>query len=129
LGEALLDASLTPFSYGYNSAGTSDFTFPAGLGSGKEIRAAQVRVAWDMVAITDSDGTDGTGYDDLIVNPSVGANGPPGTIHFGGTNVLFCDGHVQWYARIDIALPADPSLSDPNVRRISSMWNRDHSPG
>lgn len=118
LGEPLLDSELTLFSYGYNAIG---------LGTLTEVKSSQVRAAWDMIAVADSNGADGTGLDDLILQASVGSNCPPGTIHFGGPNVLFCDGHVQRYSRPDITLPADPNLSDPNQRRIAMMWNRNHS--
>jgi prepilin-type processing-associated H-X9-DG protein len=94
---------------------------------GREVKAALVRAPWDMIAIADSHGADGPGHYNLILVPFVGSEGPPGTIHFGGPNVLFCDGHVQGYSVADIVLPSDPNLSDPNQKRIAMMWNRNHS--
>jgi prepilin-type N-terminal cleavage/methylation domain-containing protein/prepilin-type processing-associated H-X9-DG protein len=127
VGEPLLALSLNLFSYGYNGAGTSDWTSAPGLGMGREVKAALVRAPSDMIAIADSHGADGPGHYNLILVPFVGSEGPPGTIHFGGPNVLFCDGHVQRYSVADIVLPSDPNLSDPNQKRIAMMWNRNHS--
>lgn len=126
VGEPLLDGGLTPFSYGYNAAGTSDLTAAPGLGM-KEVKASLVKAAWDMVAIGDSDGADGTGFENLFLNVQIASICPPGTIHFGGANVLFCDGHVQRYVRTEITLPAHVDISDPNQKRIAMMWNRNHS--
>lgn len=127
-GEPLLDMALTPFSYGYNADGTSSSLTPAGLGSGWEIRAAQVRAAWDMIAIGDSSGFDGVGFEDLLLSPRRGAYGVPGTVHFGGPNVLFCDGHVEWFLQQDITVGPDSDFSTAAVQRVAVKWTRYHRP-
>jgi prepilin-type N-terminal cleavage/methylation domain-containing protein/prepilin-type processing-associated H-X9-DG protein len=129
VGEPLLDMELTPFSYGYNALGASS---PVGLrglglGTGWEVRVTEVRAAAEMIAIADSSGFEGVGSYDLHLFPHRGGYGVPGTVHFGGPNVLFCDGHVEWFLQQDITLPGDPSDSDPDVRRIEGHWNRTHS--
>ena len=48
----------------------------------------------EMIAIADST-SDGQYYATMI-NPSLQSLAPPGAVHRGGTNVLYCDGHVQW---------------------------------
>ena len=126
-GEALLDMELTPFSYGYNAAGTGSVLRGSGLGGLIEVKAAQVRAASEMVAIADSSGFEGVGTYDLLLGPRRGTYGVPGTVHFGGPNVLFCDGHVEWFLQQDISIPPDPSFSDPVVQRIAVKWIRFHS--
>lgn len=129
IGEPLLDMALTPFSYGYNAMGASSPVPQHGLGLGSawEVRVTQVRAAAEMIAIADSSGFDGNGTFDLALYPNRGVYGVPGTVHFGGANVLFCDGHVEWFLQQDITLSSDPSDSDPVVRRIEAHWNRTHS--
>jgi prepilin-type processing-associated H-X9-DG protein len=122
VGEPMLDAVYTPFSYGYNLWGTEE----AGLGSVREVKASLVRAPWDMIAITDSSGSDGLGVENFLLSPFVPSLASPGTIHFGGANVLFCDGHVQRYLRAEIILIND-NVEDPNIGRIAMMWNRNHS--
>jgi prepilin-type N-terminal cleavage/methylation domain-containing protein/prepilin-type processing-associated H-X9-DG protein len=129
LGEPLLDVELTPFSYGYNAAGGGTLTYPVGLGGAMQFRAAQIRAAEDMVAIADSSGFDDSGYYDLLLWPRLdGAYGLPGAVHFGGPNVLFCDGHVSWFPQKEICLPAHADFSNSAVQRIVMRWNRFHAP-
>jgi prepilin-type processing-associated H-X9-DG protein len=52
-----------------------------------------------------------------------------GTIHRGGANVLFCDGHVQWYAYDDISFPHEANSSQERYREISAMWDYAHRYG
>jgi prepilin-type processing-associated H-X9-DG protein/prepilin-type N-terminal cleavage/methylation domain-containing protein len=142
-GERMLDAAGALFSYGYNANGTGDSSFPLaeqrGLGwmlnlsnpsdprSG-ELRATRVKVASEMIAVADSSAD---GWADLIVGATSdfrdyqGKSGWPGKVHRGGANVLFCDGHVQWYLQKDL-VPA--SFSDPAERRKRRMWNNDNEP-
>ena len=45
-----------------------------------------------------------------------------GGVHGGGANVLFCDGHVQWYPKESLMVTNWPHVvSEDPIRR---MWNR-----
>ena len=134
-GEPLLDLVWTPFSYGYNAGGGGPLGHSAGL-SGFDSTAqrnvlfttSQVRAAEDMIAIADSSGFDfmlGT-FDLLLWPRQDGAYGLPGAVHFGGPNVLFCDGHVEWFLQQDITLPPHPDWANPAVQRVVRKWNRFH---
>ncbi len=137
----------TLFSYAYNFAGAggirnvSNSTPPVlncrGLGwlledSGSVdaihfIKATRVKKPAEMIAIADSNGEFGnflmtaaewqTGMPD-------GSGRTPGYIHQGGANVLFCDGHVQWYLQKDL-LVADWQKGSEPIRRF---WNSDNEP-
>jgi len=119
------------FSYGYN-CGTDGYHPQRGLGmatSGGPLRgdeytelpASKVRQPDDMIAVADSNG-DGLG--DYRINP--GPDAPvlwPGTVHAGGANVLFCDGHVSWYKQKDLLIRFPrPDEDVPKMR----MWSNDH---
>jgi prepilin-type processing-associated H-X9-DG protein len=49
----------------------------------------------------------------------------PGTIHNKGANVLFCDGHVSWYAQKDLI---NVSGDLPPAVLMRRMWNNDNQP-
>lgn len=145
-GEVLLSVSSVPFSYGYNDWGTSepvvqdpDLTFTSsqrglggdvGPGAGipvRELRVSRVRNASDMIAIADN--TSDARWDFNIDPKDIYE--VPGKIHNKGCNVLFVDGHVQWYAQKEICF-------DRGVRggvltnslagaRLARMWNNDNS--
>jgi prepilin-type processing-associated H-X9-DG protein/prepilin-type N-terminal cleavage/methylation domain-containing protein len=145
-GELLLDLYWVPFSYGYNAWGSDEYfnRAPAeqrGLGfrlttggspdpvSG-EVRASHVRIASETIAVAD---TMVDGWSDFTITPWAGGMMPgsktsrlPGTVHNGGANVLFCDGHVQWYLQKDV-VPASPPLMPDDVRK-RRMWNNDNQP-
>jgi prepilin-type processing-associated H-X9-DG protein/prepilin-type N-terminal cleavage/methylation domain-containing protein len=127
----------TYFSYGYNLWGTSVgvaitsenrglghgvVTSEAGRAQVPEMRASRVRVPSDMVAIADSDVN---GDWDFMISPNHPGL-PPGKVHGGGANVLFCDGHVQWYLQKDIIY--QESAFDLRSKAIQCMWNNDHLP-
>ncbi|HZN64425.1 MAG TPA: H-X9-DG-CTERM domain-containing protein [Tepidisphaeraceae bacterium] len=148
-GEPLLHMRGSYFSYGYNMWGTGgngDVVMGEGLqhlglgehvtrndpthsGRDRELRASRVKVASQMIAITDSNVDGGWDY---VITPSavvrnlLGSHTAPGAVHRGGANVLFCDGHVQWYLQSEL-IPAHgyTSGSDPQKRR---MWNNDNLP-
>jgi prepilin-type processing-associated H-X9-DG protein len=125
------------FSYGYNAIGVSSNSFlidQKGLGvwpkvanieyvDGGEMPASRVKVPAEMIAVADSNGD---GLKDYFISPQ-GESGWPGEVHSGGSNVLFCDGHVAWYARQELTVNDPPSEADrPKIR----MWNNDHrAPG
>src|SRR5207253_9034181 len=101
----------TYFSYGYNGYGVGGNIGSVRDGSHKglgwivgktrpgsddELPASRVRVPEDMIAIAD-------GVADGKVDGAIVPFGDsvkymwPGNVHSGGANVLFCDGHVQWF--------------------------------
>jgi prepilin-type processing-associated H-X9-DG protein len=133
----------TPFSYGYNNVGTAASLYhgvPISLGLGNEAgiangfeepKLSQVAVPADMIAIADS------GVWPLSIQPrhaSLGGTLPTfpyneevGNVHFGGPNILFCDGHVQRFALSEVAFLVDyPDMN--TVDHLTIMWNRNHLP-
>jgi prepilin-type processing-associated H-X9-DG protein/prepilin-type N-terminal cleavage/methylation domain-containing protein len=143
-GEPLLDAVFDYFSYGYNirGAGGNDSLPPddrhRGLGwmlylpgtnsagEGRELRANRVRLPADMIAITD---TLTDGWWDFVVYPNRTEQPNrmlPGRIHNGGTNALFCDGHVQWYPQADLFVGTlgNTFIAGEEPRR--RMWNNNN---
>jgi prepilin-type processing-associated H-X9-DG protein/prepilin-type N-terminal cleavage/methylation domain-containing protein len=136
-GEILLDVFSVPFSYGYNDwgyqpSGQGGIGIDQQLGLGgdiipgapvalKELRAARVRKSSDMMAIMDNTCDSRWDY-------NVDPRDPyewPGKIHNKGSNVLFCDGHVTWYAQADLTNVDGPNPAQIAMRR---MWNNDNEP-
>jgi prepilin-type processing-associated H-X9-DG protein/prepilin-type N-terminal cleavage/methylation domain-containing protein len=157
-GELCLRA--VPFSYGYNGFGT-DTGFSSdwgkrGLGgcvrhrlrpnaeamTMRELKANHVRVPSDMIAIADSGPfvDHYTGISDVFMIwplPKAAHHyefGPPAQVHAGGANVLFCDGHVQWYPAEDLiineanAIMQHRPLTSHRDQQVARMWNNDHEP-
>jgi prepilin-type processing-associated H-X9-DG protein len=146
IGEPLITQPGAYFTYGYNLWGTADPTLtPAipsrerGLGaliavrqadrlpplSYTEVRAGRVRRASEMIAIADStpDGIWDFAIDATSGLLSVSPYGWPGTIHRGGANVLFCDGHVTWYLQPDLV-----DFNRPGAVARRRMWHNDDLP-
>jgi prepilin-type N-terminal cleavage/methylation domain-containing protein/prepilin-type processing-associated H-X9-DG protein len=140
-GEPVLDEMKVPFSYGYNDwgAGNPQGQVPReeqrGLGGdlwgvSAEMRAAKVKNASEMIAIADNF-TDGSW--DFCIDPE-NPREAPAKIHLGkGSNVLFCDGHVQFYPQQDIVLfdvrtQARYTKGTPQWNRVAPMWNVDNRP-
>ena len=130
-----------PFSYGYNIWGVDverDIRDQRGLGGMAgmgsrvgstlyrhwELAASRVRVPAEMIAV--ADGSADRIYDFTICPQPRDATCLPGTIHGGGANVLFCDGHVQWYLQEDLHC-ADGDYSPEDMRK-RQMWNNDNRP-
>jgi prepilin-type processing-associated H-X9-DG protein len=126
----------TPFSYGYNASGTGDkFATMMGLGNTlpiegldqaafrsdlyRELNARRVVRPAEMIAVTDADG-DGL-FDFAMVPNPYDPRARPAAVHSGGTNVLFCDGHVQWYPLKDILVTYNEVI--PAEDHIRRMWN------
>jgi len=140
-GEQLLYATTVPFSYGYNDWGCSH-TQPAspltmrGLGGDqwaasfnginyanghRQLKASRVKAAAEMIAIADNhpkgvwdynlDPTDPTEY--------------PGDVHHGGANVLWCDGHVDWWIQADLVLqnPGGTTGLNTHDQNVARIWN------
>ena len=70
---------------------------------------------------------DGLGDLDILPNPSNPTffDNSLGVVHRGGPNVLFGDGHVQWYLKKDLAVPSPPVAEDAPKQRL---WNIDNEP-
>ena len=142
LGYAPGEPVVTPwsyFTYGYNMWGAGDrvgmthlgLGWSADLAPGKEssglVHASRVLAPADMIAIADST-PDGI-WDiaiDAPVSPEDGIGLPrgfPGSIHRGGANVLFCDGHVQWFLQRELV-----NYSGPDGAMRRRRWHNDHQP-
>jgi prepilin-type N-terminal cleavage/methylation domain-containing protein/prepilin-type processing-associated H-X9-DG protein len=139
--EPLLYKTGVPFSYGYNDWGCTH-TQPAtpnnqrGLGGDiwtasiggvtylertRQVKAARVKIASEMIAIADNHPT---GTWDYNLDPTAPAEFP-GDVHHGGANVLFCDGHAAWYQQSDLVLqnPAGTTNLNLHDQQVAMMWN------
>ena len=121
------------FSYGYNDWGVvskgynpPDGNYPVGLGGNvfqddQAIKAARVRKSTDMIAIADRQEMINGSFS-FNIDPNQ-AGEQPGDIHRKGANVLFCDGHVSWFAQKALTA-VDPA--DPKNSAMNRMWNNDN---
>ena len=95
------------------------------------MKASRIKNPSGMIAIADSRGEpDGTEEDDFTIGASridFEYGRAPGAIHNRGANVLFCDGHVQWFEQ-QALLADDKFLRWPNLPAVRRMWNRDNKP-
>jgi prepilin-type processing-associated H-X9-DG protein len=102
-----------------------------GPGCRSELPAKFVRKPSEMIAIAD---TEADGWADFSIYPRhehtvsiPNVPGPvcraPGKIHSGGANVLFCDGHVQWYLQDELVNVDTTTAAGQRMRR---MWNNDN---
>ncbi len=127
------------FSYGYNDwglfgGGFDPYTFQAqGLGGDvgpgtaptnagvianqgsvlHELKAARVVMPVEMIAISDRvpavDVRSGTVTQyNYNIDPTTKTEWPA-SIHHGGSNVLFCDGHVTWVSQVDLVTVNAPA--------------------
>jgi prepilin-type processing-associated H-X9-DG protein len=151
VGERLLMASIPTFTYGYNDWGSgqtpnngpiSEDNLQAGtyqLGCGGDVPAGQLKASrvWrpsEMIEITDIDPWVGT--PSIPYNYNVDPNDPtqcPSAVHRGGSNVLYCDGHVVWKAQINLVLyfTINGRLTYPPVNYAAyaqncPQWNNDN---
>jgi prepilin-type N-terminal cleavage/methylation domain-containing protein/prepilin-type processing-associated H-X9-DG protein len=152
-GEMLLDVFTIPFSYGYNDWGfqpSGQGAIPVdqqlGLGADivpanpglRELRASRVKKAADMMAIMDN-WTDGSwDYNVDPLNPLEW----PGRIHgsrkeklpagvpdqYNGSNVLFCDGHVEWFTQKALVDVGPAGGGTEAQRMMRAKWNNDNEP-
>jgi prepilin-type processing-associated H-X9-DG protein/prepilin-type N-terminal cleavage/methylation domain-containing protein len=150
VGERTIDFR-TYFSYGYNWMGAS-FSVWGGLGNvydgthrglgawvdprgdrytdrtgnAGHLLATRVKVPSEMIAIADSTAD---GQFDVGINPLPSSKSSlwPGRVHNQGANVLFCDGHVQWYLQRDLTMELSERY-EPRAIRIRQMWNNNHQP-
>jgi|SRR5688572_6782393 len=149
LGERLLIGSNIPsgtwFSYGYNFDGANLRVSPTdpnrGMGAVSYVdvhlptssvrdgglrKATSVRAPSQFIVIADSTAD---GWNDLDIMAFAG--GPPGfrrvigSNHRGGANILFLDGHVQWYLQSDVIVGIPYAPAEAVKQR---MWNYDNKP-
>lgn len=142
------------FSYGYNDWGTVGGLSNAGDGKQKglggdigfffgqlfsQVPAGEVTDPSDMIAITDrtcnpvTNGSNPFLYNVDPTGPSglttAGQGQEPGQIHNLGSNVLFADGHVGWYAYTDLTNVNKMAPLNGNQApaiTMNEMWNNDH---
>ena len=115
------------FSYGYNDWGVLEFTIPhLGLGGWVddpdhrdwgEVKVSEVVVPSDMIALADSSSDF---WWDTAIDPGLGGTTEfPSRRHFGGSEVLSCDGHVEWISQTRLTA---------RTAEMRARWNRDHQP-
>jgi prepilin-type processing-associated H-X9-DG protein/prepilin-type N-terminal cleavage/methylation domain-containing protein len=145
LGEQLLLQTGFPFSYGYNDWGATNtvigpnapLSLMRGLGGdqwgpiklsdnttvqndARKVKASRVKFPSEMIAIGDNHPTGNFDYNLDPRDPTE----YPGNIHDGGANLLFCDGHVDWYHQQDVVIQ-NPGASPLNLhdQQVAHMWN------
>jgi len=139
-GERLLVDPGMYFSYGYNGGGAwggPGFPFPRGMGSDRYSlidptfhpytaqRACRVKSGSDFIMIADTVADAQGDFEIYPENTQATVYNSLGDIHRGGANILFGDGHVQWY------LPGDLMLQWPVVPQEAAKqckWNVDNQP-
>ena len=137
VGETLLiaDKPGAKFSYGYNDWGAFDTKTPQrGLGGdigppytgswGTELKAARVRKPAEMIMIADNQPD---GDYDFNIDPT-DPKESPGPLHKGGSNVLWCDGHVTWKHQKELVLydlktKLKFPLNTPPWNANAAQWN------
>jgi len=132
----------TWFSYGYNGGGATWSPFGArGMGGVFYFRVDQPQSQWMIsrqnlrkassvrspaefliIADTSADGENDAGVAPVL-DRSPGYRRMAGSIHHGGANALFLDGHVQWCLQGDLIITWLPILEEAPKQRI---WNYDH---
>jgi prepilin-type processing-associated H-X9-DG protein/prepilin-type N-terminal cleavage/methylation domain-containing protein len=142
-GEMLLNVMTVPFSYGYNDWGhdlqqANHSDVQKGLGGHldaqltlngrtdwmRELKAGRVKRASEMIAIADNTADGVLDFTIDVRKVDVKTEGP-GKIHNNGSNVLFCDGHVQWYSYDELTTVDDTWRG----RETSRIWRNDHTEG
>ena len=129
------------FSYGINSIGAiggPGFSFPRGVGiatyskhsappysqaSGTVNNVTAVRKPSEFILIADTM-VDGNRDTEIRCDPA-DAQVLVGNVHRNGANVLFLDGHVQWYLQSDLIVKFLPVAEKASKQR---MWNADGEP-
>jgi prepilin-type processing-associated H-X9-DG protein len=93
----------------------------------RQVTSVKLPSEFIIMADTSVDGV----YDFAITVSDAGQNTRwgqttvPGKVHRGGANVLFCDGHVQWYLQSDL-ICKDPAI--PQDAAKQRIWNADNLP-
>jgi prepilin-type processing-associated H-X9-DG protein/prepilin-type N-terminal cleavage/methylation domain-containing protein len=137
-GERVLQRDMKQFSYGYNDWGTVDPGQDPVVGFGgdcwnasatknKEPNASVVRNPSDVIVVSDVLAKL-SGAWLLNVDPRDRTESPA-KLHNGGSNALYCDGHVAWASQFDLCC-YDPKTgldkSGYAYNVVSQHWNRDN---
>ena len=144
IGEPVLMESAFQLSYGYNdwgsgAPGAANSPYGRGFGLGGdlwggagEVNASTVIHSAAMIAITDVIFTKALNAGNWLTNVDpLDSNQAPSTIHSGGSNALFCDGHVAWMRQDELVLfdpttGVDYASTTTNYMTISPLWNNDN---
>jgi prepilin-type processing-associated H-X9-DG protein len=137
------------FSYGYNGLGATtglpydartdsralgDYVPPRAIDwmpGTRQVQASRVKSPAGMIAIADRSPLQPGEVPhlfSLFSSDNSEAGGAPAAIHSGGANVLFCDGHVQWYRYGELTFHSGSGVADDTYRRVAPLWNRTHEP-
>ena len=155
LGESVLVEKTVKLTYGYNDWGSADVvSVPTQRGLGgdvigntREVRSSAVRSASNLIVLADRTLNLAYGATPSEFNVSLDPCDPqeaPATIHRGGANFLFADGHVEWRRQDEVVLftlgetvtkwvdPAKPGKPKAVYKTrwdtIAPMWNTDNRP-
>jgi len=132
------------FSYGINSVGafgrpgtsrlrgvggiqySSNFNPPLSgfFGNQWVVRATAVKRSSEFIVMGD---TTPDGYQDTEIVPTVNLDPQAlvGNVHHKGANILFADGHVQWFLQKDLVIKWPPVPEEAAKQRL---WNSDGEP-
>ena len=149
LGERLLLEVGKYFSYGYNAGGAVGGGGSPFRGMGEDghslvdptvcrrgaNRVTSVKSSSEFIIITDT-AADGWADFHVAPNPTRAQPGMPSRsqpgfddslseIHRGGSNILFCDGHVEWHLRSKLLLKWPVVAEEAAKQRL---WNADNQP-
>jgi len=128
------------FTYGYNDWGVREFVRVKGrtMGLGGDIRSeadlipeSHVRNPSDMICISD---TQADGVWDCAVDPCDGGtfNNPakewPSKRHLAGSNIVFADGHADYYKMLDLVGRKASGAYKDNAAQMLKRWNNDNEP-
>lgn len=138
IGESVLQENSVQFSYGYNDWGACPVASNLGLGgdcwpgAAGEINPSKVKSAAEMIVITDVVAATPTASSWLSNVDPRDPTQCPAKIHSGGSNALFCDGHVDWMRQPDLIL-FDPGKGNavvtvPVWNAVAKLWNSDNDP-
>ena len=153
-GESLLIEKNTKLTYGYNDWGSANVQknpqrgLGGDIGDVKEVKASAVRSSSSLIVLGDRTVNSVAGTQFSEFNVSLDPTQQlelPATIHRGGSNFLFADGHAEW-RRLDEVTLRDPTKLNggdwtdftipvgplPPYKNkwntIAPMWNTDNRP-
>ena len=125
-----VNTSLHQRGLGADLPGTANPPFTSTNYPSSELKVSAVRRWSEMIAIAD---TTVDGSYDYNIDPR-NPKEAPSTIHRGGANVVYCDGHVMWHLQKDLILynAKNPNIGflsvNPQFQAISPQWNNDDLP-
>jgi len=132
-GEKVLATGNTLFSYAWNDWGSHNVAkntlHPSGYGLGGDIRFAVNVNELPVSCVVSPANMFAIG--DAICNPGSwnfnmdpdNPNEYPGQSHNNGCNVVFADGHVEWFLQSRLVRANNPSWAE-----VACRWNNDHQP-